>query len=216
MRLTIVILNWHTQLTSHTPLTYSYSIDILNSHTQLTHTQLSMRHRSIEHDCFHWKCYLPRTHQIEKPRFLVITWYKFTMKFWLNLKVYQGIWVSRFGGFRGCSIFSGICHSELTFGYCYLQRLYSKVAVCCSVLQCVALCCSAFYHNSFIYVTQCRGRGGIFFKSRFATKSTIAKCTTALTFERVYLQYLYSVERVEVQGGENPWDALSHTSLPAN
>jgi len=76
------------------------------------------------------------------------------------------------------------------------------------------------------------------FKSRFAIKSTIAKCTTVLTFERVYLQYLNSVERVylqylnsvervylqylnsvervEVQGGGDPWDALSHTSLPAN
>ena len=35
--------------------------------------------------------------------------------FWFNLNLYHGIWVSRFGGFRGCSIFSGNCHITSCF-----------------------------------------------------------------------------------------------------
>jgi len=49
-------------------------------------------------DCFHWKCYIPNIHQIEKLRFLGISRYTFKLRLWLNLSLYQGIWVSRFGG----------------------------------------------------------------------------------------------------------------------
>jgi len=43
-----------------------------------------------------------------------ISWYlsryKFRLKFWCNLNWYREIWFFRFGGFQGCSNFSGICH----------------------------------------------------------------------------------------------------------
>jgi len=33
----------------------------------------------LRHDSFHWKCYSPEIHQIEKLRFLGIAWYKFKL-----------------------------------------------------------------------------------------------------------------------------------------
>jgi len=64
------------------------------------------------YDTFHWKCYIPETHQIKKLKFLGISRYEFTSTFWFNLNLYQGIWVSGFGGFRRCSNFSGICYGQ--------------------------------------------------------------------------------------------------------
>jgi len=52
----------------------------------------------------------PEIHQIEKLKLLGISRYKFKMGY--NLNLYRG--VSRFGGFRGCSIFSGICQTQIT------------------------------------------------------------------------------------------------------
>ena len=42
--------------------------------------------------------------------FLTISRYRFKLRFWFNLNLYRGIWVSRFWGFWGCSIFSRRCH----------------------------------------------------------------------------------------------------------
>jgi len=52
---------------------------------------------------------IPEIHQIEKLDFLGILRNKSKFRFWFNLKLYRGIRISRFGGFRGCSIFSGNC-----------------------------------------------------------------------------------------------------------
>ena len=59
---------------------------------------------------FHWKCYTPDIHQIEKLRFLGISRYKFKLRFWFDLNLYRGIWVSRFSELWECSIYSGNCH----------------------------------------------------------------------------------------------------------
>jgi len=61
-------------------------------------------------DSFHWKYFPAEIHQVEKLRFLVMSWYKLKLKFGSNLNLYRGIWVSRFGEFWECSMFSGICH----------------------------------------------------------------------------------------------------------
>jgi len=65
------------------------------------------------YDRFHWKCYIPEIHQIDKLRFLGISQYKFKLRFWFNSNLYNQIWVSGFGGFQGCSILSGICHGRV-------------------------------------------------------------------------------------------------------
>jgi len=53
------------------------------------------------HNSFHWICYIPETHQIDELRSLGISWYKFKLRFWLNLNLYREIWGCGFGGFRG-------------------------------------------------------------------------------------------------------------------
>jgi len=53
------------------------------------------------YNSFRWKCCILEIRQIEILRFLGILRYKFKLRFWLNLKLYRGIWDSRFGG---CSI----------------------------------------------------------------------------------------------------------------
>jgi len=63
----------------------------------------------VTYDSLHWKSYNFEIHQIEKPGFLDISQYRFTINFWNNLNVYREIWVSGFVRFRGCSILSGIC-----------------------------------------------------------------------------------------------------------
>jgi len=42
-----------------------------------------------QYDSFHWKCYLPETHQIEKSTFLIISWQKSKLQFWLNSNLYE-------------------------------------------------------------------------------------------------------------------------------
>jgi len=53
---------------------------------------------------------LPQIHQMYKVRLLGISWYKSNMRVWFNLNLYWEMWVSRYGGFRGSSIFKWICH----------------------------------------------------------------------------------------------------------
>jgi len=54
-------------------------------------------------------------HKIQELRFFGVSQYKLELKFGFNLIWYRGIWVSGFGGFRGCGILSGNCHSALGF-----------------------------------------------------------------------------------------------------
>jgi len=76
------------------------------------HAIIHMRiHMYIKCGSFHQKCCIPEIHQTEELRFLGIWWYKFKFRFWTRLNLYWGIWVLRFGGFRGRSIYSGICHT---------------------------------------------------------------------------------------------------------
>ena len=67
---------------------------------------------TICYDSFHWKFNIPKIHQIEELKFLGISRYKFEFKFCFDSNLYQVIWDSEFEGFRGCSIFSGICHTS--------------------------------------------------------------------------------------------------------
>jgi len=66
---------------------------------------------SSSYDSFHWKCYTPEIHQIEKLRFVGISRYKFKLRFGFHLNLYREIGVSRFGGFWESSIFNGTCHT---------------------------------------------------------------------------------------------------------
>ena len=61
-------------------------------------------------DWFHWKCYTPEIHQIQKLQVHGTNSNQTKITIWICTARYGGIWVSRFGGFRGCSTFSGICH----------------------------------------------------------------------------------------------------------
>jgi len=51
----------------------------------------------------------PKIHQIKISKFLGTDSNESKVSIWVCTARYQGIWVSRFGGFRRCSIFSGIC-----------------------------------------------------------------------------------------------------------
>ena len=53
----------------------------------------------------------PQSWETQNSRYLAV---QFKMMFWFNLNVYWGLWVSRYGGFRGRCIFSGNCHKEPT------------------------------------------------------------------------------------------------------
>jgi len=81
-----------------------YLLVISNQYTLSRSTDL----RGDVYDSFYQNCYTPEIHQIQKLRFLGILRYKIKVRFWFNLNLYQKK-VSGFGGFRGCSIFSGNC-----------------------------------------------------------------------------------------------------------
>jgi len=59
--------------------------------------------------CYDW------IHKIQELRFFGVSQYTLELRFWFNVIWYRGIWVSGFGGFRGCSILNGNCHSALRF-----------------------------------------------------------------------------------------------------
>jgi len=75
-----------------------------------------------EYNNFHWKCYTLEIHKIEKLRFLSVSRYKFKMSFCFDLNLYRGIWVSRLGVFRGCSILNGSCQKSCW--HCVTFRKY--------------------------------------------------------------------------------------------
>ena len=57
------------------------------------------------------KCCIHKIHQIQKLRFFVISWYKFELRFYFNLNLYWGIWVSGSVDFGGFSILSENYHN---------------------------------------------------------------------------------------------------------
>jgi len=84
----------------------------------------------LYHIC-HWKGYIPEIHQIEKLTLLGISRYQFESRFWSNWNLHWVIWVSRFGGFRGCSTFSDKCHILIFMNTC----TYTHIHVCTCWLQ---------------------------------------------------------------------------------
>jgi len=89
------------------------------------------------HDAVHWKCYVLEIHQIEKLTFLRILRYKFKLKFRCDLNVDWMIWVSRFGEFRGRSIFREICHCFAKQSWCEGDIISRCLCVCVCVFVCV-------------------------------------------------------------------------------
>ena len=62
------------------------------------------------YDSFHWKCYNPKTHKIQKLKFLVTNSNEDKISIWICTARYREIWVSRCGEFWVHSNFSGNCH----------------------------------------------------------------------------------------------------------
>jgi len=69
--------------------------------------------KSPLYDRFHSKCYTPEIHQSQKLKFHVTNSNSTSISIWICTTRHRGIWVSRSGGFGGCRIFGGICHSAL-------------------------------------------------------------------------------------------------------
>ena len=93
---------------------------------------------------FHWKCYLPEIHQIHKLGFLIISRYKLKLKFWCNVDfVPTNMGVVRFGIFRGCGMFSGICHCKVALRYTrelVQQRTCSSTLLHCADCDLLSIC----------------------------------------------------------------------------
>ena len=92
----VICVTWHDSYLGHNSF---IRVKLLNPHvwrdsficvTWLIHSYGS----------FHWKCFIPKIHKIEKLRFLGISRYKFKLRFWFNLNLHREIWVSRIGGSR--------------------------------------------------------------------------------------------------------------------
>ena len=66
------------------------------------------------HDTFHWEGYIPEIHRIGKAGFFCISSYRFKLRFWFDLNLYRGIWVSRICGVLGWSILNEICYTMLS------------------------------------------------------------------------------------------------------
>ena len=86
------------------------------------------------YNSFHWNCYIPKNHQIEKLRFLGISRYKFKLRFWFNLSLYRGIWVSGFGGvgWGAISVETVMTHMTQTS-----HVIYVCMCVCVRLCVCV-------------------------------------------------------------------------------
>ena len=99
----------------------------------------------IQYDSFHWKYCILKICQFERLRFLGIPWYKFKLWVLFNSNLYKWIWNFRFGGFQGCSIFSGIGHSRcVNCVYATELQIFARfcnsVCVCACVCMCVCVC----------------------------------------------------------------------------
>jgi len=108
----IRICSWTLFRISCTPTTIWIACTIMqNSPTQvlvLSVWDVCIYIHVCEYDSFHSKCNTPKSTKSKSrnSNFLSISRYRFRLRFWFNLALYRGIWVSGFGGFRGCSIFS--------------------------------------------------------------------------------------------------------------
>jgi len=140
---------------------YCHTADSICCHTVCIHWKRDIPKSTKSRNLFLiWHAISPRKgfliwwiHQIEKPfldfpnrwgysviwgysmpRFLGISWCKFTMRFHFNLKLNQGICISRFGGFRGCSVFSGYCQIQvLGYGVATISRLLKIIGLFCRI-----------------------------------------------------------------------------------
>jgi len=131
----------HCNILQHTAThcnTLQHTANNYNNYRHLQYTRHTRMHcNTLQHiathsntpnaiSCWVWlfPLKMPITHQIDKLGFLGISRYKFKLRFQLNLNLYQEDWVSRFGGFRGWSIFSGMFRSQIDNapGCCTLQR----------------------------------------------------------------------------------------------
>ena len=63
----------------------------------------------IIYDNFHYEWHNPENHQIQTLKFLGANSNLNNISIWICTTRYREIWVSRFGGFGGCSNFSGNC-----------------------------------------------------------------------------------------------------------
>jgi len=100
-------------------------------------------------------------------RFLGISWYKFKPRFWCNLNLYREIYVSWFGGFRGCSTVSGTCHMVISISrdlytfhmyvLCiYFGDVWCRIDLLWEIVHidiCVHLDISNMYYVRFIYIS---------------------------------------------------------------
>ena len=74
--------------------------------------------------------------------------YKFSLRFLFKLEDYWEIWVFWSGGFRGCSIFSEICHTKDSDDI-RLEEIMSHmcVCVCVCVYVCMCVCVCIFVYD---------------------------------------------------------------------
>jgi len=96
--------------------TMSHTCKLVMSHTYAAHLdRISREIRDSTRMCdsFHWKCYPPQIHQIQKHKLFSTNSNEIKISIWICTVRYREIWVSRFGGFWGCSNFSGNCHREI-------------------------------------------------------------------------------------------------------
>jgi len=94
---------------------------------------LSLEYR---HDRFHWKCY-PKIHQIANFKFLGTN--SNSIKIWIRTCTVQHRGIFRLGGFRGCSILSGVCRI-ISLEYRY-DSIHHDVALCMTMLYWWLLWC---------------------------------------------------------------------------
>ena len=66
-------------------MTYIYYVCLMYTMYVSSYTPISL------YDSFHWKCYPPEIHQLQRLGFPGISRYKFKLRFWLNLNMYVGI-----------------------------------------------------------------------------------------------------------------------------
>jgi len=96
--------------------------------------RMCLPYNNTSYDSLHCKCCVPEVRQLKTHSFLFISRYKFKLRFGFNLKLYRGIWGSRNGGFRGCSIFCETCHKM------YLRWRVPHCVVCVCMCMCVRVC----------------------------------------------------------------------------
>jgi len=96
------------------------SMYLSTTHNPREPLQFSITHSYVCHDSFifvpwliHMCLYL-LIHQSQSPnpetQFLGTNSNRTKISFWISTMRYRGIWVTRFGRFRGCCIFRGNCH----------------------------------------------------------------------------------------------------------